>query len=84
MSKPKTVACLGKTNTEYVWVVTYWDCNTAPVVTVFDNEVVANEFYNYSKNLFHVCCLDKCPIYSAFKITGIMAEGVEHDKRTDT
>lgn len=60
---------------EYVWVVTYWDIGVEPVITVFNNEVVANDFYNYSKNHFHVCCLDRCPVYSTFKVTGIVAEG---------
>ena len=66
-------------NMEHVWVVTYWDFDTESVVTVFNNEVVAINCYNYFEKFHNVCCLDKCPIYSTFKITGIVAEGSDKE-----
>ena len=34
-----------------------------PVVTVFDNEDGANEYYNYLKDKGSLCCIDKCSVY---------------------
>ena len=32
---------------EYIWVVTYYDFNTEPIITVFDNEEAANICYKH-------------------------------------
>ncbi len=49
-----------------VFVVTYWDINTEPVVTVFDNHETAKECYEKFKDSHLGACLDECPIYSKF------------------
>lgn len=83
MDKPKTVASVGRI-VEYVWVVTYQDFdNLGPVITVFNNEVVANDCYDYFKKCHNACGIYKCPIYSIFKVTGIVEMEDKNDKRAD-
>lgn len=49
----------------YVYIVTYWDYLVPPVVTAFDNEKAADDFYEFA-NYHTGCCIDKVPIYSHF------------------
>lgn len=53
-----------------VHVVTYWsdDPNEEPVVTVFSDEVAAQDCYKYFKEVKEHCCNDRCPVFSSFKI----------------
>lgn len=49
-----------------IWIVTYWDSDSEPVVTAFNNEEAANKCYEYFKKEHYGCCLDECPVYSTF------------------
>lgn len=51
---------------EFIWVVSYCESGTEPVVTAFNNEEAANKYYEYLKKGHELCCLDKCLIYSHF------------------
>ena len=51
---------------ESIWIVTYWDFGSEPVVTAFNNEEAAIECRDYFKRCYDECCLDECPIYSHF------------------
>lgn len=56
--------------TESIWVVTYWEFGTEPVVTAFNNEEAAIKCYDYFKKCYDECRLDECPIYSIFSEKG--------------
>lgn len=49
-----------------IWIVTYWDIDSEPVVTAFNNEEAANKCYKYFKQCHDGCCLDECSICSTF------------------
>ena len=54
-----------------VWIVTYWDDDEEPTVTVFDNEEAARSCYEYFKshvNQHKGCCIDKEDICCKFKV----------------
>lgn len=51
-----------------VWVVTYCDNCTEPVVTVFDNLLSAGKCYNYFQKYHDVVCIDECFINSNFLV----------------
>ena len=50
------------------FVVTYWEENKEPVVTVFDNKSNANKYHNYIKEKYNNTCIDECYIYSTFDL----------------
>ena len=50
---------------KHIWVVTYWDSETDPVVTVFDNKEAAQACCDYFSK-WYSCCMDECAIYSNF------------------
>lgn len=54
----------------YVWAVTYWVGGEEPVVTTFDNQEVANKCYRVFKETYGNCCVDRCPVYHQFNVTG--------------
>ena len=56
-----------------VWVVSYYDYNNLPVVTVFSNKDAASLYYNYElkKNKHEKIDIDQCPIYSTFYVKNI-------------
>lgn len=51
-----------------VYVVTYLDNDSEPVVTVFDNQENAEKCYSFFVKRHSGCCIDKVPIYSNFSI----------------
>lgn len=53
---------------KYVWIVTYWNIGTEPIVTAFDNEDAAQIFYEYFKEQSLGICIDKAKIYSKVTI----------------
>ena len=53
-----------------VYVVTYWDNEVEPVVTVFDNQENAKKCYSYFKKEHDGCCIDEVPVYKHFGKTG--------------
>lgn len=53
-----------------VWVVTYCDSGTEPVVTVFDNYLAANSCYKFFKDCHSTVCIDECYIASNFAVGG--------------
>lgn len=54
-----------------VWVVTYWDGEEEPIVTVFNNEFSANKYLDYIQNekKHDGYCIDECPVYQLFNVT---------------
>lgn len=53
---------------EYVYVVSCWNDDTEPIVTVFNNAATANKYLEYVKAIFKGACLDRCPIYKIFTV----------------
>lgn len=51
-----------------VWVVTYCDSDTEPVVTVFGNYLAANSCYKFFKNHHDIVCIDECYIVNDFTV----------------
>ena len=53
-----------------VFVVTYWDKEQEPVVTVFVDREAAEKCLAYFVPRHYGCCLDECPLYSEFRQFG--------------
>lgn len=51
---------------QYVWVVTYWDTGSEPVVTVFNNPHAANMSKEFFEKHHDGVCVDHVPIYCAW------------------
>lgn len=49
-----------------VFVVTYWDKDTEPTITVFSDETAANKAKDYFSKEHEFCILDKVPVYKSF------------------
>ena len=64
------------TKTDNVWVVTYYDpfeyptASFEPIVTCFNNKENADKFYSYQYDKHDVVTIDKCKVYTHFKING--------------
>lgn len=52
-----------------VYVVTYWDKDTEPVITVFSNKESAMNCYNNFKPIHYDCIIDECNVYTKFEVT---------------
>lgn len=51
-----------------VFVVTYWDNELEPVVTVFNNQENAEKCCSFFKEKHDGCCIDEVPVYKHFGI----------------
>lgn len=57
---------------EKVWVVSYYDKGSSPVVTVFDNERAADQCFHYfTDHGDHAKIdIDECPVFQSFTVNG--------------
>ena len=53
-------------NHKKIWVVSYYNIEQDPVVTVFDNKDNAMKCYSYFLGNYDRVNIDECPIYSTF------------------
>ena len=52
-----------------IWIVTYWDEGSEPVVTAFDNLTAADYCYRAFRDCHDGCCLDEAHLYHSFNIS---------------
>lgn len=46
-----------------VYVVTYWNGNEEPIVTVWNNKINADKHYEYCKTTQENAIIDECKVY---------------------
>lgn len=51
---------------QYIWIVTYWDVGSEPVVTAFNNPHAANMCKDYFAKHYDGVCIDHVQIYCAW------------------
>ncbi len=56
-------------NSMNVYVITCWDNENEPIVTVFDNSVAAQTCYDNFLGKYKNVCIDDCPVYSRFTVS---------------
>lgn len=50
-----------------LWIATYWDEESEPTVTAFNNKESAEKYYQFIKTQHKKACLDKVPVYNKFE-----------------